>query len=222
MSLADYLFHEEPGVTLYCGDARELLPMIEAETVITDPVWPNAHPDLAGSDDPGKLFADTLAVLPEGVRRLVVWLGVQSDPRFLTTVPERFPFLRVQYLRRAVPAYNGRCLVSGDVVYAFGEWPALREGARVIPGEMWRVTSVPGLRQPHPSARNEQHARWVVKWWGDGIVCDPFTGTGTTLVACRAQGLPAIGIEIEPRYCEIAVKRLRQEVLPLTPGKDST
>ena len=166
MSLSDYLFHEEPGVTLYCGDARVIMPRLEVETVITDPVWPNAHPDLKGADNPLELFDEAMKALPANVARLVVWLGCQSDPRFLEVVPRRFPFLRMQYLRRAVPAYNGRCLVSGDVAYAFGEWPASRSGARVIPGEMWRVTSIPAHRQNHPAARNEEHAHWLMGWWG--------------------------------------------------------
>jgi site-specific DNA-methyltransferase (adenine-specific) len=46
-------------------------------------------------------------------------------------------------------------------------------------------------------------------------VLDPFCGIGSTLIAATLECRTAIGVEYEEKYCEIAVNRLRQQVLPL-------
>jgi DNA modification methylase len=67
----------------------------------------------------------------------------------------------------------------------------------------------------HPAVFSIDFATAVLRAFPGETILDPFMGSGTTLRAAKDLGRRAIGIEIEERYCEIAAKRLAQEVLPL-------
>lgn len=225
-------YYVDDFVTLYHGDCREILPSIGAvETLITDPVWPNSIPELVGGDRPYELFHEMINSL-SNARRVVVHLGCDSDPVFLTPVAKRWPFLRTCWLRYACPSYKGRILYSGDVAYAYGEAPPSRRGRHVICGEVTSTKSdaQSGRKQNgkhksnkkfnraadtrfHLCPRRLQHVSWLISNFVEQSVCDPFSGSGTTLLAAKEAGLPSIGIEIEERYCEMAAQRLRQEVI---------
>jgi site-specific DNA-methyltransferase (adenine-specific) len=73
----------------------------------------------------------------------------------------------------------------------------------------------------HPTVKPVALMRWLVRLVTppNGVVFDPFAGSGTTLKAARLEGFRSIGCEIEEEYCEIALARLRQLTL-LRGGKD--
>jgi site-specific DNA-methyltransferase (adenine-specific) len=81
--------------------------------------------------------------------------------------------------------------------------------------DIWRSKWSSVKPSGHPAEKPVALLSKIIRESGRGLVLDPFTGSGSTLVAAKAEGCEAIGIEIEERYCEIAAKRLEQEVLPL-------
>ncbi len=229
-------YFEERGIKIFNCDCREILPSLSAEAIITDPVWPNCEHVFPGIDA-GRLLGETLALAD--VRRAVIQLGCNSDPRFLACVPTRFPYLRTCYLEYAVIGYLGRIMRDAEVAFVFGDAPDSRPGAKVMPGrtiatrhngdKQWsnKARSAEAVaesvkRMAHPTRRLLQHVRWLCKWFGGASVIDPFAGSFTCAVACKSLGIPFIGIEIEEKYCALGVSRLRQEVLDLQPCEQPT
>lgn len=71
-----------------------------------------------------------------------------------------------------------------------------------------------GFRVLHPTQKPVALMRWCLGFFPDAqTVVDPYMGSGPVARACKDAGKRYVGIEIEERYCEIAAKRLAQEVL---------
>jgi DNA modification methylase len=106
---------------------------------------------------------------------------------------------------------------AGGGLVQFCEWePWLLWGKRMALSNVVRATIT---RQrdtgDHPCPKPVLLFTELLKRAKATSVLEPFVGSGTTLVAAQRLGITAIGIELEERYCEIAAKRLSQEVLPL-------
>lgn len=92
-----------------------------------------------------------------------------------------------------------------------------------IRGNVWRYTVGRGhttediYAHDHPAMMPEALAKdHITSWSNPGdTVLDPHAGAGTVLKCAKILGRKAIGIEIEERYCEIAARRLEQDVLAL-------
>lgn len=207
-------YYQHSGVTIYHGDCRDVLPSLQAEAVITDPVWPNKPDHLFAGIDPATLLRETMLALPNP-RQVVVVMRNDSDPRILSAVPDAYPFQQVAWLQYVMPGYLGRVLGGNECAYVFGRPIPSEPGARVIPSVAPKAQPGDRPRNGHPCSRALIHFQWLVRWFSTptDTVLDPFMGSGTTLRAAKDQGRTAIGIEIEERYCEIAAKRMSQEVL---------
>ena len=239
MTLRDFLFYEEPGITLYCGDCLEVLPLLRC---------PNTTYCLEECDGQCGGVDALVTDPPFGID----WRRGPWDDS-----PEEYPALirwLVEEARRVVPV--GWCFVFQAMpnVGRFHEWfpegwrlfAACKNFAQIRPTGVWHswdpvvfwrhgpnsgpnsghvnrdyfVGNVAGAfneRAEHPCPKPLDTMRHIVALAAPlgGVILDPFSGSGTTLRASKDLGRRAIGIEIEPKYCEIAVKRLRQEVLPL-------
>lgn len=69
----------------------------------------------------------------------------------------------------------------------------------------------------HPCQKPIELMRWCVGFTESPLILDPYMGSGTTLRAAKDCNRKAIGIELEEHYCEIAARRLSQEVLNFHP-----
>ena len=209
-------YYDHAGITIYHGDCRDVLPSLECEAVITDPVWPNCPEGLlVGADRPTELMGEAIAAMPVSVKRLVVVLRSDSDPRFLQAVPRSFPFFNAHWLPYVLPGYVGRKLGGNEVAYAFGEPVPSSEGRRLIPSMSPKAQPTDRPANGHPCSRALVHMQWLVWWWSEPgeTILDPFMGSGTLLRAAKDCGRQAIGVEVVERFCEIAATRLSQEVL---------
>ena len=233
-------YYDHAGITIFHGDCREILPDLKADVVITDPPWPDTQwktlrYTTPGAESPLDVFtiAAPLCVSASQTGRVIVVLGQESDPRFLSCMPADVGFLMCCWLRRCLPRYSGSRLVTADVAYIFGTgWIGVK-GHRVLQGQ--NISNQKEARLlgegplgvskrrcalSHPCPRYDVHMRWLINEFTkpDHSILDPFMGSGTTLRAAKDLGRKAIGIEINEEFCELAAKILGQEVLWPVPG----
>ena len=108
---------------------------------------------------------------------------------------------------------KGRFSSSAEYVVYATNGPNDGDG-QTSPQNVYRAA--PDDDREHIAQKPLEVMRWVLGLARPGaIVLDPFMGSGSTLAAAKSLGMKAIGIEVDERYCEVAARRLSQEVLGL-------
>ena len=80
------------------------------------------------------------------------------------------------------------------------------------PAKMFRYRVVDGIPKVHPTQKPVKLFEWILKNYakeGD-VICDPFFGSGSSLVACIRMGFDFIGFEKEKVYFDAAEKRIKK------------
>ena len=207
-------YYERDGIVIYHGDCRELLPTLgDADLVLTDPPYGLAerwnggggtsHSSWRFNPNEAKNWdANTVSDVSYWLSRSpsIVWGG-----NYYALPPSRAWLI---WDKKQNDQFT-----TGQAELA---WTNLD-----IPIRIFRMSQVEAYCNPadpklHPTQKPIALIKWCLSFVPDAqTILDPFMGSGTTLRAAKDLGRKAIGIEIEERYCEIAAKRLSQEVLAL-------
>ena len=224
MSLPTPYYHDEAaGIMIYCGDARLILPALKkADLMVTDPPYGIAHAtnfsvrgmggaswigteiandgDTSTRDQVLEMMTGTPAIVfgtwkrsrPAGTRSVLIWdKGPASGMGDLS-----FP-------------WKG----SWEEIYVIGSGFVGSRDEGVIKG--FTEVTWESKGRAHPNQKPVKLIRYLLSKHPGHTILDPFMGSGTTLRAAKDLGRRCIGVEIEEKYCQIAVRRLEQSVLPL-------
>jgi DNA modification methylase len=214
-------YYSEPGIDIYLGDCRNILPSVpKVDLVLTDPPYGiGADRNLRANKQHGH------AVAPSKDYGIGKWDKIPSAETFriVFDASREFIIWGGNYFGALAPS---SCWLvwdkdNGDNGYADCElaWTNLDRAVRKF-RHRWMGMLQENMKEKeeryHPTQKPTEVMRWCIGLASEPqVILDPFMGSGTTLRAAKDLGRKAIGIEIEEKYCEIAVRRLRQEVLPL-------
>jgi hypothetical protein len=212
-------YYQDDLVTLYHGDCREVTAWLEADVLVTDPpygrAWKSgqfsnarkpAETQITGDhsaaarddilamwgDRPALVFGSWRVTRPRKVNNRLIWHKAANLPGMRTQAW----FAADEEIYQIGTGFTGKPEQNVLVTHE------RRDGAA---GEVARV----GHPTPKPVGLMER----LIAKCPSGVVADPFTGSGSTLLAAKTLGRTAIGVEIDERYCEIAARRLAQDTL---------
>ena len=213
--MTPYFTDSTGRITIYHGDCREILASVQADVVVTDPPYginyngedaPQAKHVHSDGRQTARVYGDHEPFDP---RPLIGWPFILWGANCYAS---RLPDLPVWLCWDKVTR-NGLNLRIAECEFAATNCVGRSRVFRHLWSGGYRASESGHFL--HPTQKPIALMRWCLTLPGvpDGTVLDPFMGSGSTLRAAKDLGRKAIGIEIEERYCDVAAKRLGQEVL---------
>jgi site-specific DNA-methyltransferase (adenine-specific) len=213
--------------TLYLGDCLEILPTLpKVDAVVTDPPYGIGFSKYESHDDSpenyGKFIWDRVSAaesLCQPSSPVFVWQAQANFKNFSEWFPRDWRILiearNFVQMRPHVMQYAYQPVLVWWTEGKEKPWRADRDSNFVnrdwfIANSAGAVSDTKSLAKQHPCPRQVDVMEFVIGNWvkPDTTALDIFMGSGTTGVACAQLGRKFIGIEIEPKYFDIACKRI--------------
>lgn len=229
-------YYEDEWAVLYHGDCLELADMWTcADVLVTDPPYGIRYEQKVGAYRPagrkqdqvrikdaiandGTIDARDAALAAWGTSRAAIVFGSWRMPRPAGTTQRL-----IWHKAGSTPGPVRAPFLSNDEeVYIIGSGfrassPPLR--SVITTHEMRSGSAGASATIGHPTPKPLDLMEKLIDRCPPGTVADPFAGSGSTGVAAKALGRKAILVELEERFCEIAARRLSQDVLDFTEAK---
>lgn len=208
-------YYEKAGIVIYHGDCRDILPTLGPSLrIVSDPPYGmNWAADGALSGGAGHQKKNN--------RTRIVGDNEPFDPAPLLCFSE-VTLWGYQHYAQRLPAGSTLVWVKKNLekcgkVLSDAELAWEKGGVGVyVKWSVWDGCARESEHGDHyhPTQKPVNIMRWFIERGNSLLpICDPYVGSGSTLVAAKQLGRAAIGIEIEEKYCEIAALRLSQEVM---------
>jgi site-specific DNA-methyltransferase (adenine-specific) len=204
--------------TIYCGDCRDILPSLpKVDLVLTDPPYNSGkdygvHNDNMTDEEYRGWCCQCVGLcLPKADKQF--WVA----PRYqLSLWMQLLPQAHLIVIPRgATGPFRGGWSDQFEIALAIGK------PSKCVP-DLWKGIRLKGEgyffheeTYGHPGYTPYPIMAKAIELLAATSLIDPFCGTGTSLRAAKDLGRKAIGIEIEEKYCKIAVKRMSQTVMDL-------
>lgn len=227
-------YYEDSAVKIFHGDCREILPTLDpVDLVLTDPPYQQSNSGggiVAARPTFQLMWKELSSFDPHDYWDLIIGATKNYHGYVFTSKACIRHFISlaegaklnwdilIYGKNNPAPMKNNRYLSSFEYIFFFrGNGCTWNNGAPYEFFNKLKLVNCAPSQFGHPTEKNISTLEELIAVSSEEnqTILDPFMGSGTALVAAKNLGRKAIGIEICEKYCEIAVKRLRQEVLPL-------